>query len=112
MWLNYIEVEKDFSKVPLKFEKVRKKHEMKQDDVRDFYIYKNWKPDDDITLKKMFEADWGYTKMQRIFKNNENELNKVKRVMWENYSRVKELFTSESGYSNYPNISWNDFTAF
>ena len=60
----------------------------------------------------MFELDWNYAKMKRIFKNRKKDFAKVKKVWWEHYPRIKELFISESGYSNYPNISWNDFTAF
>ena len=112
VWLNYIEVDKEFSKVELLYEKQKKKQVEKQDDIRDFYLYRNWKADDDFLLKKMFEVDWVYTKIFRFIKGNEKELNLVKKVLWRNYSKIKELFTSESGLSSYPSISWNDFTAF
>jgi hypothetical protein len=110
VWLNYIEVNKDFSRVPLRFEKQKSKNEEREDDIRDFYLYKNWKTDDETLLKRMFETDWGYTKIFRIIKNNDKELYKVKKVLWKNYQKIKEIFTSESGLSSYPNISWNDFT--
>ena len=112
VWLNYVEIEKDYSKVELLYEKQKKKLVEKQDDIRDFFLYRNWKFDDEILLKKMFEVDWGYTKIFRFIKGNEKELNLVKKVLWRNYPQIKELFTSESGLSSYPSISWNDFTAF
>ena len=112
MWLNYVEVEQDFSRVSLRYEKQKSKEVERQDDIRDFYLYKNWKADDENIQKRMFETDWGYTKIFRVIKDNEKELYKVKKVLWKNYSKIKELFASESGLSNYPGISWNDFTAF
>jgi hypothetical protein len=102
VWLNYVEVEQDFSKVELLYEKQKRKEVERQDDIRDFFLYRNWKTDDEVILKKMFETDWGYTKIFRVIKNNEKELYKVKKVLWKNYSKIKELFTSESGLSSYP----------
>lgn len=112
IWLNYIQVEKDFSRVQLLFEKQKKKITERQDDIRDFYLYKNWRQDDESTLRKMFDSDWGYTKIFRVIKGNDKELNKVKKVLWKYFPKLKELFTLESGMSSYPCISWNDFTAF
>lgn len=60
----------------------------------------------------MFDIDWGYTKVFRIIKSDEKELNRVRKILWKYYPKIKELFTFESGMSSYPTISWNDFTAF
>ena len=112
IWLNYIQVEKDFSRVKLYHEKQKKKATERQDDIRDFFLYKNWKQDDESMQKKMFDIDWGYTKVFRIIKSDEKELNRVRKILWKYYPKIKELFTFESGMSSYPTISWNDFTAF
>lgn len=61
-------------------------------------------------LRRMFELDFNHTKLQRVIKNNEDELLKVKDVLWSSYAKIKSIYGTIIVNSEYPVITWNDFT--
>lgn len=48
-------------------------------------VFRNFRDDSEESLKKMFELDISYSKINRIVKNNESEINKIKDVLWSHY---------------------------
>jgi hypothetical protein len=73
-------------------------------------IFKNFKEDNEEILRKMFELDMGYSKITRVIKNNDEEFHIVKDILWKNYARIKGIYLSSTTSSEYPILSWNDFT--
>ncbi len=43
-------------------------------------------------VRKMFECDMQYSKIHRIIKNNEAELNAIKEVIWSHYRNLKTIY--------------------
>lgn len=80
--------------------------------VKDRSVFKLWKEETDEILRRMFETDVGYSKVHRILKSNEEEINAVKEVLFSHYKRLKNMFILYASISTYPVISWNDFTNF
>ena len=73
-------------------------------------VFRNFREDSEELLRKMFDLDFSYSKITRIIKNNEYELEKVKEVLWKHYSKIKNIYLTCVLNSEYPIISWNDFT--
>lgn len=49
-------------------------------------IFRTFKLESDDLLKKMFDLDFKYTKIQKIFKNHVHELEAVKTTLWKNFN--------------------------
>ena len=60
----------------------------------------------------MFDLDIKYSKIRKIFKTNTNDFEAVKRLLWTNYTKIKNVFLTAVLHSDYPIVSWNDFTLF
>jgi len=73
-------------------------------------VFRLLKEDTEETLKKMFELDFSYTKINRVVKNNEEELMKIKGILADNYARIKNIYLNSIINSDYPVLSLNDFT--
>ena len=58
----------------------------------------------------MFDLDFGYSKIVRIIQKNDNELENVKNLFWLNYTKIKNVYLTCILNSEYPVITWNDFT--
>jgi hypothetical protein len=60
----------------------------------------------------MFELDFGYTKIEgRLMKtSSQQEIEKVKTILYENYAVIKNIYLTCIINSEYPNLTWNDFT--
>ena len=75
-------------------------------------VFKQLKLENEEILQKMFELDMKYSKIKKIFKTNNNEYEAVKKMLWNNYSKIKNVFLTCLVHSEYPIVSWNDFTVF
>ena len=73
-------------------------------------VFRTFREETEELLRKMFEMDIGYSKIHRVIKNNEFQLQTVKAILWQNYARIKNIFLTCTTNSEYPVISWNDFT--
>lgn len=73
-------------------------------------IFKAFKLDTDDVLQKMFDLDFKYTKIKKVFKNNANECEAVRSLLWKHFKQIKNIFLTSILNSEYPVISWNDFT--
>lgn len=73
-------------------------------------IFKTFKLETEDLLKKTFELDFKYTKIQKIFKNHVHECEAVKNMLWKNFNSIKNVYLTAIINSEYPVISWNDFT--
>jgi hypothetical protein len=62
-------------------------------------------------LKRMFQADQKYLKINRIIKSEEH-FNEVLAYLFDNYETIKEIFDYYAATENYPSIGWFDFSDF
>lgn len=81
---------------------------MKQQQVsrvfkKDHSVFKDWKEDTHATLEKCFEYDQAHWKLSRFIKDA-GEQEKVEKVLWKNYKKLKRIFISLSCRSRFPNI--------
>ncbi|CDW72567.1 UNKNOWN [Stylonychia lemnae] len=75
-------------------------------------VFRNFREDSEETLRKMFELDFASSKISRIIKNNDDELGLVRELIWNNYNKLRQTFLTLILTSEYPIITWNDFTIF
>ena len=75
-------------------------------------VFRNFREDTEEVLRKMFELDFASSKISRIIKNNDDELGQVREIFWANYSKLKQTYLTLILTSEYPIITWNDFTIF
>ena len=75
-------------------------------------VFKQFKLENEETLLKMFELDMKYSKIRKIFKTNNNDYEAVKKMLWNNFPKIKNVFLTCLVHSEYPIVSWNDFTVF
>jgi hypothetical protein len=73
-------------------------------------IFKTFKLENEDLVKKIFEMDFKYTKIKKIFKNHAHECESVKNLLWKNFEKIKNVFLTAILNSEYPVVSWNDFT--
>lgn len=73
-------------------------------------IFKSFKGENDELLQKIFELDFKYTKIKKIFKANNTECENVKNLLWKNFNKIKNIFLNAIVSSEYPTVSWNDFS--
>jgi hypothetical protein len=57
-------------------------------------VFKYFKEDTEESLRKMFELDFGYTKIEgRLMKtSSQQEIEKVKNILYENYAVIKNIY--------------------
>lgn len=75
-------------------------------------IFRSFKVENEEYLRKAFELDFKYTKIKKIFKSNVNECENVKNLLWKHYEKIKNIYLTNMLGSDYPVVSWNDFTLF
>jgi hypothetical protein len=75
-------------------------------------VFKQFKLENEETLEKMFELDFKYSKIKKIYKANTHEYEAVRKLMWSLFPKIKNIFLTCILHSEFPIISWNDFTAF
>ena len=68
--------------------------------------------DTDWDIEKMIEQDWKYSKIEKCARNKESEITGLKQIYFKHFKWMKNLFECLASHSAYPNISWNDFTAY
>ena len=61
-------------------------------------------------LRTVFELDMKYTKIKKVFKNNHSECEIITNLLWKNFEKIKNIFLTCIINSEYPVVSWNDFT--
>ena len=60
----------------------------------------------------MMEQDWKYSKIEKCVWNKETEILGLKSLYLKYFWKMKNLFEYLASHSAFPNISWNDFTAY
>jgi hypothetical protein len=78
---------------------------------KDKSVFKAFIEDTDAVVSVMFANDMKFSKISRVVKN-EADLNQIMSVLKQNFSEIKAIFDQTSAISNYPSISWLDFSDF
>ncbi len=55
-------------------------------------VFRQFREESEELLRKMFELDFSSSKMTRIIRNNDEELLKVKNLLWLNYNKIKNIY--------------------
>ena len=75
-------------------------------------VFRTFKLENDELIKKMFDLDFKYCKVRKMFKNNVAECDSIEAVLWKHFIKIKNVFLTAIINSEYPVVSWNDFTIF
>jgi len=68
-------------------------------------VFKPWKVDTHSSLRKAFELDINYSKMQKFLKDKET-FEEVTDVLFRHTAKIKDIFTFGIGESSFPSIEW------
>lgn len=79
--------------------------------MKDRSVFRDFKDDNKSYLRKCFEQDINYTKIQRTVKGEEDVLEDIKEVLFKHFVKINNIFLYYIGISTYPTISMNDFTS-
>ena len=78
---------------------------------RDLTVFKEWRPPSEKDLQAMFTHDKELWKLPR-FTKEEYQLKEVYDLFRTNLRKLFHLFITVAAGSNFPGISWLDFTRF
>ena len=73
-------------------------------------VFKTFKLETEDLVRKIFDTDFKYTKIKKIFKNAPHEYELMENFLWKNFHKIKNVFLTAILNSEYPVVSWNDFT--
>jgi hypothetical protein len=79
--------------------------------IKDRSVFKDYKDDTKAYLRKCFDQDIKYSKIQRTVKGEEDTLGDIKEILFANYVRLNNIWLYYIGISSFPVISMNDFTS-
>ena len=80
--------------------------------LKDRSVFADYMEDDDQFLRKCFDQDIEYAKIERLFKRNPEYFENVKECLFSHYVQMINIFDYYSGISDYPRISMMDMTSF
>ena len=80
--------------------------------MKDRSVFKNYREDSVTFLKECFEEDLWFGKINKLFRKDPEEYERVKDCLFQHYVRLTNIFHHYSGMSEYPVISMNDVTSF
>ena len=78
---------------------------------KDCSVFATWKIDNDKEILAGFSKDISRWKVQRFVKDEE-DYNNLLKVLEQNANFLKTMYITLISTSNYPSITWNDFTSF
>lgn len=79
--------------------------------IKDRSVFKDYKDDNKVFLRKCFDQDIAYSKILRTVKGAEDELEDIKEILFKNFVKLNNIFLYYIGISTYPTIGMNDFTS-
>ena len=79
---------------------------------KDRSVFKDFEEDVPEFLRLCFNQDMKYAKVERLFKKDMTQYDRVKEFLFEHYERILGVFDFYSGISDHPRISMNDITSF
>lgn len=79
--------------------------------MKDRSVFKDFKDDNKPFLKKCFDQDIEYSKIIRVVKNDVDQFEDIKDILFKHYARLNNIFLYYIGISSFPVISMNDFTS-
>ena len=80
--------------------------------MKDRSVFKDYREDDEKFLKECYEEDLWFGKINKVFRKDPEEYERVKTFLFDHYVRLMNIFHYYSGMSDYPVISMNDVTNF
>lgn len=80
---------------------------------KEFSVFKDWREDNDQVLSNCFNADFGYTKIEKkMITKDQDDLENTRKVLRQNFEKIKKIFITVASQSNFPTITWNKFSEF
>jgi len=80
--------------------------------LKDKSVFRDFKDDTKIYLRKCFDQDFLYTKIQRTVKGEaEHTIEDIKELLFKHFIKINNIFLYYIGISTYPTIGLNDFTS-
>jgi len=80
--------------------------------MKDRSVFKDYREDNEVWLKKCFEFDINYGKIGKFMKKDPYTFERIKDCMFQHYAKLLDIFDFYSGTSDFPRISYNDITSF
>ena len=80
--------------------------------MKDKSVFAEYFEDTDQHLRKCFDQDIEYAKIERLFKKDPSFFENVKECLFSHYVQLINIFDFYCGISEYPRISMNDMTSF
>lgn len=77
--------------------------------VKSISVFKEWREDDEKSLKRGFLIDMSFSKLLKFIRDSE-VYSQVTDVLYKYLPQLKDIFTYIIGTSSYPSVSWLDFT--
>jgi hypothetical protein len=79
--------------------------------MKDRSVFKDFRDDNKQFLKKCFEQDIEFSKIIRVVKNDVDQFEDIKDILFKHYAKLNNIFLYYIGISSFPVISMNDFTS-
>jgi hypothetical protein len=102
-------------RVPVRTVDVELMRAVREEKIRVFdknkSVFKAFMEDSEALIDQMFGNDMKHSKISRVVKE-ESEFKAVVSTLRANFRQIKEIFDNTAASSNYPTISWLDFTDF
>ncbi len=78
---------------------------------KDTSVFRDWKEDNNYVLTKSAELDKKEWKAPRFIRDVE-EIDRCWDVIWQNFTKLKDIFINLASKSNFPSVTNLDFTTF
>jgi len=79
--------------------------------MKDRSVFKDFRDDTKPFLRKCFEQDIEFSKIIRTVKNDIEQYEDIKDILFKHYMKLNNIFLYYQGVSSFPTISMNDFTS-
>ena len=80
--------------------------------TKDSSVFKDFQEDTKPFLRKCFKEDIWFSKIDKLFKKDPDNCERIKDCLFKHYPRLLGIFTFYAVSSSYPTISYDDIISF